>query len=292
MGSQPVTLIVVLAMSRMFLLSADTCRALLDAPTEPAGPDPGPQHEMSFRLSVHARGPAFHIVVRSAGSPNVLNKLTHLGDIEVSRCSDGRRVQTLPVFAWNQFPVSSFHTQDINFDGYLDIAVYAASGAKWVSESWWVFDPALGEFVQNQLTRQLQELKYNGYKVDPRRREISALYFPNFLNPGGCGDVSDRYRVENNVLALVHHEETRKVTASKCEVVVSDRINGAMRVTSVRQFTATAMGTFPGWESDRARWVRNPGSGITRRQADFDSPPASSGCGQSIRVRCIQHRPG
>lgn len=58
---------------------------------------------------------------------------------------DGHRLQTLPLSAWRPMNVAStFHSQDVNFDGYLDVAVPAEFGAKWVNESWWVVDPASG----------------------------------------------------------------------------------------------------------------------------------------------------
>jgi len=218
----------------VFLLRADVCNDLPEAPADAIRQDRNPRVATSFRLSVHPGGPAFRVTLRPFSSESTdPNVRVHSGDIEVARCSDGQRVQVIAVTSYPVFDVlTTFHARDINFDGYLDLAVLWDFGGKWGSESWRVFDPGQGKFVQNELTRQLRELKAADYQFDPQKREISTRYLSE---PWGCGGTGNRYRVEENRLVLVH-EEAVSSRPSGCTVTVRDRVNGAMRVTEVRRF--------------------------------------------------------
>jgi hypothetical protein len=77
-----------------------------------------------------------------------------------------------------------------------------------------VYDPVSGLFVQNELTRELGEnclgaewhsgcWKADSIDFDHKKHEISAHYF---VGVGECGSTTDRYRVENNRLIVVHEE--------------------------------------------------------------------------------------
>lgn len=211
------------------LWGADTCRDLPDAHVGPGLPEQA-SSAIASRLTVHADVAPFRISIRKLAPPDA----DHVADIEVSRCSDGRTIQTLPVLGADQPLVArSFHAQDINFDGYLDIGVLVEYGGKWGSESWWVFDPTAGKFVQNELTRQLRELKANAYEVDPLKREIRTGYL---TQPSGCGGTGDRYRVQEHARLVLVHREAARPTASGCEVVVSDLLEGKMKISEVRRF--------------------------------------------------------
>ena len=137
---------------------------------------------------------------------------------------------------------STFKAYDINFDGYLDFAVLAEFGAKWGRELWWIYDPDTGRFVQNQLARELGDLKTNGYQIDSQKHEIIAenLMF-------GCPSLVTRYRVADNHLITVHQETGMQTIENDsgqrnlpagvpCTVTVSDLVGGTMRVTEVRRF--------------------------------------------------------
>jgi hypothetical protein len=125
-----------------------------------------------FRLSVRAGDPAFRLTLQRLASGDT-NSLVHVADIEVVRCSDGQKIQSLlQLVTISLLTAHSVHAQDINFDGYLDIGVLVEYEAKWGSESFWAFDPAAGKFVENDLTRQLRVLRSNGYEFDARQHEI------------------------------------------------------------------------------------------------------------------------
>jgi hypothetical protein len=186
----------------------------------------------SFRLPARAGVPGFRLTVRRL-APGDANHLVHIADIEVAGCSDGRNIQTLPIVGYDQaLTARSLHAEDINFDGYPDIGVLVEYGAKWGSESFWVFDPTAGRFIENDLTRQLRELKPNGYEFDARKYEIRI---PHLTAPW-CRNTEDRYTVEDHDrLVLMHSEDAKGLSGDGCEVVVSDRISGKMQITKVQR---------------------------------------------------------
>jgi hypothetical protein len=212
---------------------ADVCAGLLPAPAQGGSFEEGTR-SIAFRLSVKEGQPAYRIVIRPIrfNQPKS-NEPAHSGDIEVARCEDGKTIQLLPLDAWQRMNFApTFHAQDVNFDGYLDLAILTEFGAKWGSHEWWIFDPASGKFVQNELTRELRNLKAADYKLNAKQREISTR---QLTESWGCGSTGDRYRVANDGLTLIH-KEVAKASGERCAVTVSDLVNGAMRVTGVRKF--------------------------------------------------------
>lgn len=210
---------------------ADVCQGLPPAPSESVADG---HRSGVFRLSVKPGGPAFRITIRSIPIESHDGIFVHAGDIEVARCRDGTRLQLIALMAWQSdvYFASSFHAQDINFDGYLDFAVLAEFGGTWGSEWWWVYDPTAGRFVQNELTRDLRGLKAAECDIDPKKQEIMTRYT---TERWGCGSTGDRYRVANNRLMIVH-KEVPKAAENGCRVIVSDLVGGTMRVTDVRRF--------------------------------------------------------
>ena len=182
----------------------DMCQGLPDPPQVLHGSNA--LAGTSFRLSVRAGVPAFRLTLRRL-APSDADHLVHVADVEVTRCSDGRNIQTLRILGYDQpLTAHSLHAEDINFDGYLDIGVLVEYGAKWGSESFWVFDPAAGKFTENDLTRKLRGLKPNGYEFDARKHEIRI---PHLTEPW-CRNTEDRYTVEDHDrLVLMHSEEAK-----------------------------------------------------------------------------------
>jgi hypothetical protein len=155
----------------MLTLRGDVCDGLpTRAPdTSSYADEPRP---LSFRLSVQPGGPAFRVTVRPRLFETT-NDPVPAGDIELARCSDGRRLQLLTIVASQPINfAATFTTSDVNFDGYLDFAVLAEFGGTFGAQSWWIYDPASGGFVQNELTHELRKLGNNGYHIDPKRHEI------------------------------------------------------------------------------------------------------------------------
>ncbi|HKW99369.1 MAG TPA: hypothetical protein VJN43_16635 [Bryobacteraceae bacterium] len=228
-------------------LAADVCGGLPIRPPE-ASSYLDPPRSFDFRLSVKSGGPAFRVKVR----PLLLKwqvdsgGMVHAGDIEISRCEDGKQSQVLPLMAWQPINFgASFEAQDIDFDGLLDFSVLTEFAAKWGSRSYWAYDPESGQFVENDLTRELSRnclgaewhggcWKSDQINFDPIRREISAHYFAGV---GKCGGPVDRYRLERNRLIVVH-KEVLDMKPDACTITVSDLSRGIMRVTEVRRFDA------------------------------------------------------
>ena len=115
-----------LALCGMPALWADVCDGL------PAGPPKdsklfGSNEPLSFKLSVKSGGTAFRITVRPLWQIKADHEIideTRAGEIEVARCQDGKQLQVLPIAADQPISFgSTFHADDINFDGYLDFSV-------------------------------------------------------------------------------------------------------------------------------------------------------------------------
>ena len=260
---QRLSLLVLLGMPALW---ADVCTSL------PAGPPKGLEYwpdlaednppPLSFQILVGHSGPAFRITVRPVSFYSWLHNgvngdqpwfhqgVVHAGDIDVSRCQDGKLLQSLPIRAFQPINFGrSYHAEDINFDGYLDFSVLTEFAGKFRSRSYWVYDPRSGLFVENELTRTLGEnclgsawhggecWKAAWIDFDQTKREISTRYIlSSGLRQISSTDFSgDRYRVKDNRLILIHKEE---VTSDNCTVTYSDLIGGAMRVTQVLQFDA------------------------------------------------------
>jgi hypothetical protein len=211
-------------------------------------------------LSVKSGGTAFRITVRPLWRLNEdIVDDTHAGDIEVARCPDGKPLQVLPI-AGDQ-PIafgSTFHADDLNFDGYLDFSVVTEfAGTTGDIRSYWVYDPGSGIFVQNEFTKELRcgsdgvTSKYGGacrgaasIDFDPQKHEIGRRYFGGAM--GGCPNTGqgegERYRVVNNRLILIHKQEFELIYQGGlfqlCAVTVSDLVDGTMRVTQVLRFDA------------------------------------------------------
>jgi hypothetical protein len=82
------------------------------------------------------------------------------------------------------------------------------------------------------LTRAIAELKAADYTFDPEKHELRTRYL---TEPWGCGPTGDHYRIQNNRLLLIHKEKPKPAT-NACRVVISDLVNGTMRVTAVKRY--------------------------------------------------------
>jgi len=165
-------------------MAAHVCRGLSEVGTTLNGPQLAPgwmgsrpvrlERTRTFRVSVKAGGPAFRITISLRSLPES-NALVHAADLEVVRCKDGDPVQSVSIMARQPIKFArTLHASDINFDGYLDLAVVNEFAATSGSERWLLFDPSRGRFVENKLTQKLDELKTNGYDLDPNKHEIIA----------------------------------------------------------------------------------------------------------------------
>lgn len=209
-----------LALCAIPALAANICDGLPASPpkdAEYADLFPAAARPAAFGVSVKPGGPAFRITVLPAPADSFANgrdEMGHAGDIEVASCQSGKRLPLLPFMASQPLNFGpTFHAADINFEGYLDFYLLTEYAAGWMRKSYWVYDPAAGLFVQNELTRELGANclgeQWHGachadIEFDPEKREIGAYYLK------GCpGDTKegDRYRIANNRLVIVHKEE-------------------------------------------------------------------------------------
>ena len=230
-----------LVLCGMPTLWAGVCDGLPEGPPKEAALY-GSNEPLSFKLSLKSGGAAFRITVRplwQIKADRVILDEARAGEIEVARCQDGKQLQVLPIAADQPMNFgSTFHAEDINFDGYLDFSVvceFAASGGR---RSYWVYDPGSQLFAQNELTRELAGW-WGFIEVDPTKHEITR-HFPVTAMMGcpGTGEGrEERYHVNNNRQLLVHKQDFER-EPQFCTVTEWDMIGGTMRVTTVRRFDA------------------------------------------------------
>jgi len=111
----------------------------------------------SFTVKV---GPEAVYQIRLVEDPVLAETATlhHVGRIEISQ--GGALRQSIDINSiWDDSLCNSFEMTDVNFDGYLDIAVLRDAGAKWMRRDYYVFDPSSGQFVSNALTADLAQVK-------------------------------------------------------------------------------------------------------------------------------------
>jgi len=252
-----------LALCVMPALWADVCDGLPTSPPKGSALF-GSNKPLSFKLSIKSGGTAFRITVRPIWQDDAIIDETRAGEIEVARCKDGKQLQVLTIAADQPMNFgSTFHADDINFDGYLDFSVVTEfTGSNGDIRSYWVYDPGTGIFIQNEFTHELRcgsvaVTSQNGVSdttaeiasgaclgaafidFDPEKREIGRRYFDGAM--GGCPNTSqgkgERYRVVNNRLILIHKQDFER-EPEPCTVTEWDLIGGTMRVTKVRRYDA------------------------------------------------------
>jgi hypothetical protein len=162
-------------------------------------------------------------------------EVQQVGWIRISSCETGTLLQTLEVESQlePEALLGSIDVRDVNFDGYLDLAVLREFGAKWGRQTWWVFSPAAGKFIANELTKDLGQISANGLELDASRQNITAPHLTNFT---GCGRTQDVYHVEQSHHLVPIHKEEISVTPDGCTLTTRDRVNGQLKVTKVRKF--------------------------------------------------------
>jgi len=163
----------------------------------------------TLAITVNRHLPPYQLRLVPFDVPPGNEAAVRVGQIVVTRQGDAEPIQTLDVLSACDpgFVREFFRVEDINFDGYLDIAAPIAHGAKWASFNYWTFDPATGKFVTTALTKQLRGLGWNEMTLSPRAHTIQVEH----LNLGRGALVGEIYKVENNGLRLIAVE--RNVTA-------------------------------------------------------------------------------
>ncbi len=86
-------------------------------------------------------------------------------------------------------------TEDLNFDGVMDLCVVSMTGAYNYSQYCWLFDTNTRKFVRNT---ELDELIF--MKIDPKTKKLTSAY-----RAGGPVYVNHEYEWRNNKLVKTYH---------------------------------------------------------------------------------------
>jgi hypothetical protein len=117
--------------------------------------------------------------------------------------------------------VSGLRATDLDFDGLLDILATRDFGAKWATYCVWLFDPNQGRFIQNSLSRQMEDLENT---VDEERHQIVAFTIgPTYPN-------RDEYRIDRRSAI---HAQLRLLAMRSCELDTAQTEGAARRVSMV-----------------------------------------------------------
>ena len=174
---------------------------------------------------------AFHLVpnLSAESTPGVSQCV---GRIEISENGDSNILQTIEInsMAYVAMFISHFQVQDINFDGYLDIAVVSDFGGKWASHHYWVFDPVSERFITNELMEEIGKIGANEIVLDSKCKTIEAQYL-NF-DEAVVGEI---YKIKNEHLVLVGLKERQKNKEGDFEIVTKRLVNGKMKVVKVEK---------------------------------------------------------
>jgi hypothetical protein len=154
---------------------------------------------------------------------------TYVGTIEISSQNPSSKAQVIKAetIIWPQRMTHFFKAEDINFDGYLDLAVLYDGGAKWGRYKYWLFDKKTDRFVTNSLTRRLGTLSYNTIDLNPKTKEIKLGSYK-----GVCPQ-SRTYRILKRTPLLMEVEE-RECKMDGDKVRIKRRINGKLRLVKTR----------------------------------------------------------
>lgn len=104
--------------------------------------------------------------------------------------------------------VAGVKTMDLDFDGLPDILAVRDFGSKWAKHCVWLFDPNRGRFIQDALSRQMEDIVNLG--VDAERRQIFAYTI------GPTWPMRDEYRIDSR--SVVRDAERRLVPVRSCEL--------------------------------------------------------------------------
>lgn len=161
-------------------------------------------------------------------------KVRHVGRIVISRRGSAAAIQTIELESHLPAPdvMKWFDARDINFDGYLDLAVPFDSGAKWMSFTYWCFDKSKGRFATSVLSDELREVRANSIDLDPQVNEIHARHLG-----ADCPGLHEIFKIVDGHLVLVRDEKYAP-EGNGCILSIEKRIEGKMAVVETRAVPA------------------------------------------------------
>jgi hypothetical protein len=189
------------------ILAAGTGSGARDA-TAAAPSDESGHEAKEIELRIHPSLPPFRVRLLPDWSlAGTWDRPHHVGRIEISRSDRPRDVQAIEVesVADVSLFVESSRSEDVNFDGYLDIGTLYEFGARWGSSRDLVFDPSSGRFTRTALTQDLEKTSGNGLTFDPASKTVST----GFLLLGE-GIVSKTWNLQDGRLVLAEFRERKR----------------------------------------------------------------------------------
>ena len=177
-------------------------------------------------IQVSSKLPPYRFVLKPDISSDHGNPTsdTIIGQMEIFRGDSQVLWQRLMVpGVGSSWLTNSFHSVDVNMDGYPDVAVVYEAGGKWGCHSYWLFEPTSGRFVTNALTADLRKVTHNGLTFDPAKKELRASHFI-----GVCLNSFERYRIEHGRLVLQESKIHEPQKLGRCRVTIRRRVNGEL----------------------------------------------------------------
>lgn len=194
------------------------------------------RESLALRIQINPRLAPYNFQVipdlAVSDSPGSNNPTHHVGWIEISVGESSSMLQKIDVRT--KAGVSSltryFRAEDVNFDGFLDIAVLYDFGAKWGSVNYWLYDKRTGRFITSSLTRELKRITHADKELDNKTKTI------RFVSYVGTCPQNESYKIMNRHLVLIGTEE-RICTVKGQKVFVKKRIDGRMKLVKIKRTT-------------------------------------------------------
>jgi hypothetical protein len=144
--------------------------------------------------------------------------------IQVFEKNKGNHIQTIPVSENENYPYtnSPLRFEDLNFDGYEDIAVLQNNATANTLELYWLYDPAKKKFEESVELEAISSAAF-----DHENREITS-----FWRSSCCDHGYSTYRYINGKLLLVSEIEENSTPDGKLLHTEKRLINGKMKLVS------------------------------------------------------------
>lgn len=195
------------------------------------------RESLALKIQINKSLPpfTFHIIPDPAvdDSRRSDNSLHHVGWIEISSGDSNSVRQKIDVSTrTGAYDLTrSFTAEDVNFDGFLDIAVFHDGGAKWVRLDYWLYDTRTGRFVTSPLTRELKRLTFAEMERDTKTKTIT---FVSYIST--CPQ-NESYKIMDGHLVLMKTQTTTCTVKGQevfVKVIVKKRVNGRMKLVKTK----------------------------------------------------------
>jgi hypothetical protein len=112
-----------------------------------------------------------------------------------------------------------FKTEDVNFDGYLDLRLMETATTENSHYRFWLFNPKMAIFVENTDLKELPSLT-----IDADKKQIIATWKDSTTHEG-----TDYYQFINSKLLLIRQELKDYLEAGVYQLTIKERHNGEMK---------------------------------------------------------------